>query len=247
MSAATSSRSCATSSRSRIALTRERKRKDVQAQRRARRRGARARRAGRRRRQPGDPRELPPQAARRRARRQGDRDRGAGRPAAACRCSRFPACRARRWARSIIGDMFGKAFGGRTKTRRVTVRESHELLIAEESDKLLDRSSSCRRRSRRSSRTASSSSTRSTRSPRREGRVGADVSREGVQRDLLPLIEGTTVATKHGAGEDRPHPVHRLGRLPRLEAVRPAARAAGPPADPRRAAARSRATISAAS
>ena len=58
----------------------------------------------------------------------------------------------------------------------------------------------CARRSPRSSRTASSSSTRSTRSAAAASeRIGADVSREGVQRDLLPLIEGTTVATKHGA------------------------------------------------
>jgi ATP-dependent HslUV protease ATP-binding subunit HslU len=58
--------------------------------------------------------------------------------------------------------------------------------------------------------TASPSSTRSTRSANRERpRPGADVSREGVQRDLLPLVEGTTVSTKHGADQDRPHPVHR--------------------------------------
>ena len=62
------------------------------------RRGARARRAGRRRRERRHPRVLPPQAARRRAGRQGDRDRGAVGAAAACRCSRSPACRARRWA-----------------------------------------------------------------------------------------------------------------------------------------------------
>ena len=72
----------------------------------------------------------------------------------------------------------------------------------------------------------------------RDGRVGGDVSREGVQRDLLPLIEGTTVSTKHGTGEDRPHPVHRVGRVPYREAVRPAAGVAGPPADPRRTEAR---------
>ena len=75
------------------------------------------------------------------------------------------------------------------------------MLIAEESDKLIDSEDrSSPRRSRRSRTTASSSSTRSTRSRSRGegGRVGADVSREGVQRDLLPLIEGTTVSTKYG-------------------------------------------------
>ena len=59
---------------------------------------------------------------------------------------------------------------------------------------------------------------------RGEVRGGADVSREGVQRDLLPLLEGTTVATKHGAGEDRPHTVHRLRRIPSGKAVGSAAR-----------------------
>ena len=67
----------------------------------------------------------------------------------------------------------------------------------------------------------------------REGRGGADVSREGVQRDLLPLIEGTTVATKHGSGEDRPCAVHRLRRLPCRQALRSPAGTAGPAADPR--------------
>ena len=57
-------------------------------------------------------------------------------------------------------------------------------------------------------------------------RHGGDVSREGVQRDLLPLIEGTTVSTKHGAVKHRSHPVHRVRRLPRGQAVGPAARAA---------------------
>jgi ATP-dependent HslUV protease ATP-binding subunit HslU len=81
-----------------------------------------------------------------------------------------------------IGDIFGKALGGRTKTRKMSVKDSYELLIAEEADKLIDDELDeidkvCARADAR----------------------GADVSREGVQRDLLPLIEGTTVATKHGA------------------------------------------------
>ena len=100
-----------------------------------------------------------------------------------------------------LGDMLGKAFGQRTKPRRVTVGQAYDILIAEESDKLLDqRPDRRRKRSARSRTTASCSSTRSTRSaraPRRDASA-RDVSREGVQRDLLPLIEGTTVSTKYG-------------------------------------------------
>jgi ATP-dependent HslUV protease ATP-binding subunit HslU len=99
-----------------------------------------------------------------------------------------------------LGDIFGKALGGRTKTRRMTVAESHGVLIAEEADKLLDNDTVIR------------DAIDSVQNngivfldeidkicARGEIRGGADVSREGVQRDLLPLLEGTTVATKHGA------------------------------------------------
>ena len=71
----------------------------------------------------------------------------------------------------------------------------------------------------------------------REGRMGADVSREGVQRDLLPLIEGTTVSTKYGPVKTDHILFIASRRLPPRQALGPAARAAGPPADPRRAAA----------
>ncbi len=99
-----------------------------------------------------------------------------------------------------LSDMFGKAFGGRTKPRKLTVKDAQTVLLSEESDKLLDQDAVvkdalwavenngivfideidkiCARSS--------------------EHHGGSDVSREGVQRDLLPLIEGTTVATKHG-------------------------------------------------
>ena len=99
-----------------------------------------------------------------------------------------------------VGEMLGKAFGqGRTKTRKVNVKDSYELLLDEEADKLLDQDAGrARRRSARWRTTASSSSTRSTRSRSRSDMRGGDVSREGVQRDLLPLVEGTTVATKYG-------------------------------------------------
>lgn len=96
-----------------------------------------------------------------------------------------------------IGDMLGKAFGGKTKTRRVSVKDSYKVLIDEESDKLLDDDQL----------TAEAISVVENdgivfldeidKICAREGRSG-DVSREGVQRDLLPLIEGTTVATKYG-------------------------------------------------
>jgi len=99
-----------------------------------------------------------------------------------------------------LGEMLGKAMGGRTKTRKVLVRDSYELLIAEESDKLIDTDQ------------IAGEALRAVENngivfldeidkicSRSDGaRGGADVSREGVQRDLLPLIEGTTVATKYG-------------------------------------------------
>ncbi|MFK7754937.1 MAG: ATP-dependent protease ATPase subunit HslU [Sedimentitalea sp.] len=97
-----------------------------------------------------------------------------------------------------LGDIFGKAFGGRTVRKRLSVAESYEVLIGEEADKLLD---------------DESVKTIALEAVEQNGIVfldeidkvcarsdarGGDVSREGVQRDLLPLIEGTTVSTKHG-------------------------------------------------
>ncbi|MGE0700741.1 MAG: ATP-dependent protease ATPase subunit HslU [Hyphomicrobiaceae bacterium] len=99
-----------------------------------------------------------------------------------------------------VGEMLGKAFGQRTKTRRTTVGQSYDLLMAQESDKLLDQEQ------------ITAEAIKSVENDgivfldeidkvcsRSDGaRGGADVSREGVQRDLLPLIEGTTVSTKYG-------------------------------------------------
>ncbi|MBA2126198.1 HslU--HslV peptidase ATPase subunit [Hyphomicrobium methylovorum] len=99
-----------------------------------------------------------------------------------------------------IGEMLGKALGQRTKPRHVTVKDSYEILIADESDKLIDNEQI----------TADAVAAVQNNGivfldeldkicSRGDGtRGGADVSREGVQRDLLPLIEGTTVTTKHG-------------------------------------------------
>src|SRR5882757_4978251 len=97
-----------------------------------------------------------------------------------------------------IGDIFGKLGGARTKTRRVTVAESYELLINEESDKLLDGDQVTLESLKAVEQNGIVFLDEIDKIAGREGRVGADVSREGVQRDLLPLIEGTTVSTKHG-------------------------------------------------
>src|SRR5262249_22420469 len=99
-----------------------------------------------------------------------------------------------------LNEILGQALGGRTKPRRMNVADSYTVLIAEESDKLLDQEK------------VRSTSLEAVEQNgivfldeidkicgRSEHRVGADVSREGVQRDLLPLIEGTTVNTKHGS------------------------------------------------
>ena len=98
-----------------------------------------------------------------------------------------------------LSDMLGKTFGQRTKTRRMSVKASHEVLLQEESDKLLDQDQIVQE-------AIDAVREQRHRLPRRDRQDqrpianahGADVSREGVQRDLLPLIEGTTVSTKHG-------------------------------------------------
>ena len=96
-----------------------------------------------------------------------------------------------------IGDIFGKLGGARTKTRRVTVNDSHDILVNEESDKLLDNEQLTQEAIRSVEQNGIVFLDEIDKICAREGRAG-DVSREGVQRDLLPLIEGTTVATKHG-------------------------------------------------
>jgi ATP-dependent HslUV protease ATP-binding subunit HslU len=98
-----------------------------------------------------------------------------------------------------IGDIFGKLGGGRPKTRRLTVEESHEILINEESDKLLDQDQLVLEAIKAVEQNGIVFLDELDKICAREGRMGGDVSREGVQRDLLPLIEGTTVSTKHGS------------------------------------------------
>jgi len=98
-----------------------------------------------------------------------------------------------------LGDIFGKALGGRKKQRRMSVAESYEVLLAEESDKLLDEESVVSSAIAAVEQNGIVFLDEIDKITARSDRAGADVSREGVQRDLLPLIEGTTVATKHGA------------------------------------------------
>jgi ATP-dependent HslUV protease ATP-binding subunit HslU len=97
-----------------------------------------------------------------------------------------------------IGDIFGK-MGGRSKTRRLTVENSHEILVNEESDKLLDTDQLTLEAINAVENNGIVFLDEIDKICARDGRAGGDVSREGVQRDLLPLIEGTTVSTKHGA------------------------------------------------
>ncbi len=97
-----------------------------------------------------------------------------------------------------LNDIFGKAFGQKTTKRRMTVGESYDVLVAEESDKLLDQDRLVGNAIEMVEQNGIVFLDEIDKICARSERVGADVSREGVQRDLLPLIEGTTVATKHG-------------------------------------------------
>ncbi|WP_201862617.1 ATP-dependent protease ATPase subunit HslU [Microvirga soli] len=98
-----------------------------------------------------------------------------------------------------LSDMFGKAFGGKPKTRRTTVREAYDPLVTEEADKMLDQDAIVQEALRQVENNGIVFLDEIDKIAGREGRTGADVSREGVQRDLLPLIEGTTVSTKYGS------------------------------------------------
>ncbi|THD42287.1 MAG: ATP-dependent protease ATPase subunit HslU [Bradyrhizobium sp.] len=98
-----------------------------------------------------------------------------------------------------LADIFGKGFGQRAKPRRMTVAAAHEPLVAAEAEKMLDQDQVVREALAEVEGNGIVFLDEIDKICAREGRGGADVSREGVQRDLLPLIEGTTVATKHGS------------------------------------------------
>ncbi len=97
-----------------------------------------------------------------------------------------------------LSDMLGKAFGHRLKPKRMAVKASHEVLLAEESDKLLDQDQITQDAINVTENNGIVFLDEVDKICARSERQGADVSREGVQRDLLPLIEGTTVSTKYG-------------------------------------------------
>ena len=97
-----------------------------------------------------------------------------------------------------LSDIFGKGMGGKSKRIRTTVREAYEPLIAEEADKLIDESAIAAEAIRLAENDGIVFLDEIDKITARSDNRGADVSREGVQRDLLPLIEGTTVTTKHG-------------------------------------------------
>ena len=97
-----------------------------------------------------------------------------------------------------LGDMFGKAMGGRTVKKRMTVAQSYDVLMADEADKLLDDESVTKKALEAVEQNGIVFLDEIDKVCARQDARGADVSREGVQRDLLPLIEGTTVSTKHG-------------------------------------------------
>ena len=97
-----------------------------------------------------------------------------------------------------LNDMLGKAFGGKKSKKKITVENSYETLIAEESDKLLEEDTIVRASIEAVEQNGIVFLDEIDKICARSDRHGADVSREGVQRDLLPLIEGTTVSTKYG-------------------------------------------------
>ena len=97
-----------------------------------------------------------------------------------------------------IGEMLGKSMGGKTKKKKMTVKDSHEILLNEEADKLIEQDKIIKSAKNVTENNGIVFLDEIDKISGRTDRVGGDVSREGVQRDLLPLIEGTTVSTKYG-------------------------------------------------
>jgi ATP-dependent HslUV protease ATP-binding subunit HslU len=98
-----------------------------------------------------------------------------------------------------LGDILGKSMGNKKgKKKKMTVKESHDILVAQESDKMIEEDKIIKEAKKATEENGIVFLDEIDKVSARSDRVGGDVSREGVQRDLLPLIEGTTVSTKHG-------------------------------------------------
>ena len=98
-----------------------------------------------------------------------------------------------------LGDILGKSMGGKKgKKKKMSVKESHSILVAQESDKMIEEDKIIKEAKKATEENGIVFLDEIDKVSARSDRVGGDVSREGVQRDLLPLIEGTTVSTKHG-------------------------------------------------
>ncbi|MDA8822561.1 ATP-dependent protease ATPase subunit HslU [Candidatus Pelagibacter bacterium] len=97
-----------------------------------------------------------------------------------------------------LGDILGKTMDKKGKKKKMTVKESHDILIAQESDKMIEEDKIIKEAKKATEENGIVFLDEIDKVSARSDRVGGDVSREGVQRDLLPLIEGTTVSTKHG-------------------------------------------------
>ena len=133
-----------------------------------------------------------------------------------------------------VKDMLPGLFQGRTRKRKLAVPEALHALAQEEEQKLVDMDTVARAAVERVQQSGIIFIDEIDKVAGREGGQGPDVSREGVQRDILPIVEGTTVNTKYGMVQDRPHPLHCRRRVSRLQAVRSHPRVAGPFSDPRR-------------
>ena len=98
-----------------------------------------------------------------------------------------------------LGDILGKSMGNKKgKKKKMSVKESHDILVAQESDKMIEEDKIIKEAKKATEENGIVFLDEIDKVSARSDRVGGDVSREGVQRDLLPLIEGTTVSTKHG-------------------------------------------------
>ena len=97
-----------------------------------------------------------------------------------------------------IGEILGKSGSPKGKKKKMNVKESHEILIAQESDKMIEQDKIVKEAKDSTENNGIVFLDEIDKVSARGDRAGGDVSREGVQRDLLPLIEGTTVSTKHG-------------------------------------------------